>query len=87
MTSEDSALRREARFVYWPGDIVRLVSDEAHGLKAGDEGCVWGVYDTCPPLYEADFHRSNGRDVAMMFTAEQVELITANREVEGRIEP
>jgi len=66
----------ESRFVYWGDEIVRLLQDHPHiDLKAGDHGYVWGVYDLDPPLYEADFYRSDGSGIAMMFVPSQVELV------------
>ena len=58
------------------GEIVRLLHDHPESnLKAGDQGFLWGVYDLIPPLYEADFYGHDGSSEAMMFQAEDVEVV------------
>ena len=67
---------KEPGFDFWGGEIVRLLEDHPNDdLKAGDAGYVWGVYNTSPPFYEADFYREDGTSIARPFTADEVEIV------------
>ena len=73
---------QKTRCAFQGGEIVQLLHDSLHlNLKAGDQGYVWGVYDTDPPTYEADFYRRDASGVAMMFEATEVALISDPRHV------
>jgi len=72
----------EPGFDYWGGEVVRLLEDHPNdGLKVGDAGYVWGVYNVyvfeglAPPFYEATFYAQDGTGIDMMFTADQVERV------------
>jgi hypothetical protein len=63
-------------FRFWGNEIVRLKKDRPDaGLKAGDCGVVWGVYDMKPPLFEASFFDENGENTDMMFEEQDVEEV------------
>ena len=75
-------LDNDIKFTFQGGEIVRLLHDHPDlNLKAGDQGYVWGVYDLLPPLYEADFYGHDGSSKAMMFQAEEVEVINDLQQV------
>ena len=58
------------------GGVVRLLEDHTNdGLEVGDAGYVWGACNFSPPSYEADFYRSDGTGIAMLFTTDEVELV------------
>jgi len=64
------------KFRFWGDEIVRLKQDHPDGgLKAGDCGVVWGVYDFKPPFYEASFFDENGHNTDMMFGEQDVEEV------------
>lgn len=57
-------------------EIVRLLQDHPDdGLKAGDCGVIWGVYDFEKPFYEASFYNRNGDFTDMMFAEKEVEEV------------
>ena len=67
----------QSDLVFSGGECVRLVGDHPDdGFLAGDAGYVWGVYPFDPPLYEADFYDQEGNGRAMMFLADEVELVS-----------
>lgn len=48
-------------FKYGEGTIVALKDDNPTlGLKAGDRGTVWALYDVRPPAYEVTFQSHEG---------------------------
>jgi len=48
-------------FKFHEGAAVALRQDNPTlGLKAGDEGIVWALYDVRPPAYEVTFQVNNG---------------------------
>jgi len=52
------------------GDIVSLIADNPIlGLKAGDLGVIWLVYDLMPDIYEVTF--GEGKDAFDMATYEE----------------
>ena len=63
-------------FRFEGNEIVRLKQDHPDdGLKSGDCGVVWGVYDMEPPLYEASFFDQSGNHTDMMFVEQDVEEV------------
>jgi len=73
-------------FKFDGGEFVRLIledpviEDPGSGVKVGDCGVVWGVYDAEPPFYEATFVTQSGELSDLMFYENAVELLSDVRE-------
>lgn len=64
-------------FRFREGQNVQLARDyPALGLKSGDKGTIWALYDVQPPSYEVTFRGPNGEPLDM--TVEEPELLAAS---------
>ena len=72
------------RFAFWGGEIVAFLHDKPKdGIRVGDPGWVWGVYDLNPPVYEATFTTGDGDEIDVMFQADEVYLVAQAPEVDA----
>src|SRR5438105_1307127 len=56
-------------FRYHEGETVAVRQDWAElGLKAGDTGTIWALYNIEPPAYEVTFRTSEGESFDMTLT-------------------
>lgn len=63
-------------FKYREGEAVRIKEDRpALGLRAGDIGVVWALYEMDSPAYEVSFRNAGGDDFDL--TASEDELVSA----------
>lgn len=62
------------RFKFQEDDHVLLITNEYTklGLKAGDKGIVWALYDTDPPAYEVIFCDLNGKNFSLPLEEEEL---------------
>lgn len=63
------------------GEVVRLKHDHPEdGLKSGDCGLVWGVYNLDPPFYEACFVDEFGDFTDLQFEDGEVDQLADPQE-------
>ncbi|MGI4788624.1 MAG: DUF4926 domain-containing protein [Janthinobacterium lividum] len=69
-------------FQFSEGDLIALREDyPVLGLRAGDKGIVWMLYDTEPPAYDVTFSAPNGRSFDMVVNEEEIEAVPALSEL------
>ena len=57
------------------GQIIRLIcNSDFEEIPKGTLGCIWGVYDMKPTVYEATFYSKEGEEFYYIFREEEVEL-------------
>ena len=64
-------------FLFAEGAIVALKNDKPGlDLKAGDQGVIWALYETQPPMYEITFHGCNGQDFDITLAENEILEVT-----------
>jgi hypothetical protein len=63
------------------GATVKLLEDQPDlGLKAGDQGRAWCIYNTDPPSYEVTFFDEKGQEFDITMDEEDLILPTTYEE-------
>ena len=63
-------------FRFHEGQKVSIKEDRpAGGIRAGDIGKIWALYDTNPVHYEVTFRASDGRDVDITLGENELDAV------------
>ena len=64
-------------FNFAEGQTVALKEDNTQlGLRAGDQGVIWALYDHDPPMYEVTFKTDDGLEIDFSVAEDEIRAVS-----------